>query len=161
MNLREDKHWSYGAYTGLVSARGQRTFYVITSVQTDKTCESVLEVMGELSRYVGNQPATAEELNKVILNNTLSLTGSWETAGSVLGSISQIVQYGLPDDYFRHYAQAVATLELPEVQRIANKLIDPTAMVWVVVGDRAQIETGLNALGYGDVILIDADGNKL
>jgi len=50
---------------------------------------------------------------------------------------------------------------LPEVQRIANKLIDPTAMVWVVVGDRAQIETGLNALGYGDVILIDADGNKL
>ncbi|MDA9049951.1 insulinase family protein [Pseudomonadales bacterium] len=161
MNLREDKHWSYGAYTGLVSARGQRTFYVMTSVQTDKTSESVQEVMGELSRYVGNQPATAEELDKVILNNTLSLTGRWETAGSVLGSISQIVQYGLPDDYFRHYAQAVATLELPEVQRVATKLIDPNAMVWVVVGDQAQIETGLNALGYGNVILIDADGNKL
>ena len=50
MNLREDKHLSYGAYTGLVSARGQRTFYVLSSVQTDKTSESILEVMKELNQ---------------------------------------------------------------------------------------------------------------
>ena len=159
MNLREDKHWSYGAYTGLVSARGQRTFYVLSSVQTDKTSESILEVMKELNQYVGDQPATAAELNKAVRNSTLSLSGIWETADSVLGSISQIVQYGLPDDYFRSYAGAVEAVDLLEVQRVAKKLIDPEAIIWVVVGDRAKVEPGLKALGLGDVILIDADGN--
>ena len=161
MNLREDKHWSYGAYTGLVSARGQRTFYMLTSVQTDKTSESIQEVMQEMRAYIGSNPATEEELVKTVTNNTLSLSGSWESAGAVLGSISQIVQYGLPDDYFSTYAQEMSALQLPEVQRIAAKLIDPEALVWVVVGDRSKIATGLNQLGYGDVILIDADGNRL
>jgi zinc protease len=161
MNLREDKHWSYGAYTGLVSARGQRTFYMLTSVQTDKTSESIAEVMQELRAYISNAPATAEELHKTVTNNTLSLSGTWESAGAVLGSISQIVQYGLPDDYFATYATEMAALELGEVQRIAAKLIDPDALVWVVVGDRSKIADGLNQLGYGEVILIDADGNRL
>lgn len=161
MNLREDKNWSYGAYTGLVSARGQRAFYMLTSVQTDKTSESIAEVMQELRAYISNAPATAEELHKTVTNNTLSLSGTWESAGAVLGSISQIVQYGLPDDYFATYATEMAALELGEVQRIAAKLIDPDALVWVVVGDRSKIADGLNQLGYGEVILIDADGNRL
>ena len=161
MNLREDKHWSYGAYTGLVSARGQQPFYMLTSVQTDKTSESIAEVMQELRAYISNAPATAEELHKTVTNNTLSLSGTWESAGAVLGSISQIVQYGLPDDYFATYATEMAALELGEVQRIAAKLIDPDALVWVVVGDRSKIADGLNQLGYGEVILIDADGNRL
>jgi len=96
-----------------------------------------------------------------VTNNTLSLSGTWESAGAVLGSISQIVQYGLPDDYFATYATEMAALELGEVQRIAAKLIDPDALVWVVVGDRSKIADGLNQLGYGEVILIDADGNRL
>ena len=115
--------------------------------------------MKELNQYVGDQPATAAELNKAVRNSTLSLSGIWETAGSVLGSISQIVQYGLPDDYFRSYASAVEAVDLLEVQRVAKKLIDPEAIIWVVVGDRAKVEPGLKALGLGDVILIDADGN--
>ena len=36
LNLREDKQWSYGARTGLASARGQRFFYITTGVQSDK-----------------------------------------------------------------------------------------------------------------------------
>ena len=35
MNLREDKHWSYGASSRLINARGQRPFVVIAPVQTD------------------------------------------------------------------------------------------------------------------------------
>ncbi|MCB1647169.1 MAG: insulinase family protein, partial [Pseudomonadales bacterium] len=57
MNLREDKRWSYGAYTGIVNARGQRTFYMITNVQTDKTAESIAETMKEFRNYIGDKPA--------------------------------------------------------------------------------------------------------
>ena len=161
MNLREDKHWSYGAYTGLASARGQRTFYMMTSVQTDKTSESIQEVMKEFDAYITGAPATADELDKVIKNNSLTLSGKWETAGSVMGSISQIVQYGLNDNWFNDYAANVSKITMDDVNTQAKKIIDPNALVWIVVGDRKLIEPKLNALGYGPVVLIDADGNRL
>jgi len=161
MNLREDKGWSYGAFTGLINARGQRTFYTFTSVQTDKTKESILEVMKEMRNYVGDRPPTAEELEKSVKNNSLSLAGRWETASSVLSSLSQIVQYDLPDDYFKKYPQEVAALTVQPVIKVAREIIHPESVVWVVVGDRAKIQPGLEQLGFGPVQLIDPDGNLL
>ncbi|MEX0942537.1 MAG: pitrilysin family protein [Pseudomonadales bacterium] len=161
MNLREDKGWSYGAYTGLINARGQRIHYMITSVQTDKTKEAIAEVMSEMRAFVSSDPVTAAELEKSIKNNSLSLAGRWETAGSVLGSLSQLVQYRLPDDYFKQYPGKVAALTTDQVSRVANRIIQPESLVWVVVGDRAVIEPGLAELGYGPVKLIDPDGNLL
>ncbi len=161
MNLREDKGWSYGAGTGLINARGQRTLYMITSVQTDKTTESIIEVMKEMKAFISDSPITAEELDKSIKSNSLSLSGRWETAGSVLGSLSQMVQYGLPDDYFRTYPQKVASLTVDEVNRVSGELIHPGSLVWVVVGDKEKVMPGLESLGYGPVKLIDADGNLL
>jgi zinc protease len=161
MNLREDKHWSYGARSGLLNARGQRTFYILAGVQTDKTAESIQEVLKELRGYTSDQPTTEEELFKTVKSNTLSLSGRWETAASVLGDISQLVQYGLPDDYFREYPAAVNRLKSTDIDRIASKLIDPESLVWVVVGDRAIIEAGLQELGLGAIHLIDTEGNSL
>jgi zinc protease len=159
MNLREDKHWSYGAYSGILSARGQRAFYVMASVQTDKTKESIQEAIKELNGYLSAQPPTAEEVAVKKISRTQSLAGQWETAGAVAGSISQIVQYGLEDDYYQTLAGRIDSLDQEEVNSVAEKLIKPDNMAWVVVGDRSKVEAGLNKLGYGDVILIDADGN--
>ena len=53
MNLREDKHWSYGARTLLVDAEGQRPFLVYAPVQTDKTSESMAEIMKEVTDIQG------------------------------------------------------------------------------------------------------------
>ncbi len=161
MNLREDKGWSYGAQTGLFNARGQRIFFVYSSVQTDKTRESIEEVMKELRAFVSDRPATREELAKAIASNTLSLSGRWETAGSVVGTLSEIVQYGLPDDYFDNYARNFRSLSLDRVNNVARKIIRPDAMTWVIVGDRAVIEPELEKLGYGEIHLIDADGNPV
>ena len=161
MNLREDKHWSYGARTGFVSARGQRTFVVTTSVQSDKTKESIQEVMKEINAYLSDNPASQEELDNSITRSTLTLPGRWETAGSVLGSLSQMVQYGLEDDYFDTYANKVKGLTIPQVRAAATKILQPESLVWVVVGDRQQVEAGLNELGFGKVQLMDSDGNLL
>lgn len=160
-NLREDKHWSYGARSGLLNARGQRAFYVLTSVQTDKTAESIQEVLKELRGYVSDQPTTEEELFKTVQRRTLSLSGRWETARSVLGDISQIVQYGLPDDYFTNYPAEVSRLKSTDIDQIARKLIYPESLVWIVVGDRAVIEPRLQELGLGRIHHIDTDGNML
>ena len=159
MNLREDKHWSYGAQSLFWSAKGQRPFFVYAPVQTDKTKESMVEIQAELSAIRGNRPPTPEELERVKASQTLTLPGRWETAGAIMGSISQIVQYGLPDDHFTTYASKVRALDLGQVSKAAGTVLHPDKVVWVVVGDREKIEAGIRELGFGRVQLIDADGN--
>src|SRR5258705_664427 len=75
MNLREDKHWSYGARSLLWAARGQRPFITLAPVQTDKTKESLTEMTKEFRGILGDKPLTAEELAKIQANEQLTLRG--------------------------------------------------------------------------------------
>ncbi|MBA4148181.1 MAG: insulinase family protein [Verrucomicrobia bacterium] len=161
MNLREDKHWSYGARSSLVPARAQRPFLVVAPVQTDKTKESIIEINKELRGILGQQPITSEEVNKAQQNQTLKLPGTWETISRVESSVAEIVRFGLPDKYFETYADKVLALDQAALQKSAAKVIQPDQLTWVVVGDRAKVESGLRELGFGEIRLIDADGNIL
>ncbi|MFK8052326.1 MAG: M16 family metallopeptidase [Woeseiaceae bacterium] len=159
MNLREDKGWSYGSYSFIVDAAAQRPFLISAPVQTDKTAESIAELRKELRNYLGDMPASEEELSRVRDGNTLSLPGRWETIGSVSGSIGEIVRFGLPDDYWDQYADATRAMDLATVNAQAGKVIKPDNTIWVVIGDLEKIGAGLEALGIGDIRLIDTDGN--
>ncbi len=161
MNLREDKHWSYGARTTLAAARGQRPFFVMAPVQTDKTSESILEIQKELRGIVGERPITPEELAKARKDRILRLLGAWETSAQVVNAISDIVRFQLPDDYFATYPKRAEALQLADVTRAAERVIDLPQQVWVVVGDRSRIEPGLRELGFTEIRPIDADGNVL
>jgi len=161
MNLREDKHWSYGARTILVDARGQRPFFAMAPVQTDKTKESMIEIEKELTDIIGPRPVTREELEKVKKNIVLKLPGNWETNNSVLNSLEEIVVYNLPDDYYDIYPQKVKSVSLQEVRNVASRLIHPKSLVWVIVGDRQKIEAGIRELNFGEIQYIDADGNPV
>ncbi len=158
MNLREDKHWSYGARSGLRDAKGPRAFVVSAPVQTDKTKESLLELQKELAELIGARPGTEAELDQVKAHQTLSLSGRWETSSAVLGSLAEIVQYGLPDDHWSTYPEKVRALSTDEVNAAAKRIVDPARCVWIVVGDREKIEQGVRDAGIGEVIVIDADG---
>ncbi len=161
MNLREDKNWSYGAFTQLVSARGQRPFMALAPVQTDKTSEAMAELKREIEEIREARPATSDEIAKVKDRRTLSLPGRWETAAAVLGSIVEIVQFGLPDDYWDSYADAVRGLSEAEIHQAAVDVVNPDGLMWVVVGDRARIEAGIRDLDIGRIVPLDADGNVL
>jgi len=160
MNIREDKHWSYGASSFLWPAKGQRPFMTFTQVQSDKTKETIQEIYKELSSYCGKKPATQEEVQKTQNNQLLQIPGSYETMGAVTGAINDIVRYGLKDNYYQDFAAKMKALQTKEVQEIAVKVIKPDQLVWVVVGDRAQIEPSLKELGY-EIKLIDGDGNLI
>ncbi|MCP5061498.1 MAG: insulinase family protein, partial [Ignavibacteriae bacterium] len=160
MNLREDKHWSYGSRSMLLGARGQRPFLVYALVQTDKTKESVQEVVKELNGILTDKPATEEELKKIKLNKTLRMPGSWETANAIAGSLGEMVRYGYPKDYYDTYGSKITSLSLEEINNAAKKVINPNKIDWVVVGDKEKVEAGLNQLGL-EVKLIDVDGNVI
>ncbi len=159
MNIREDKHWSYGAQSAIPGARGPRPFLVLAPVQADKTKETMVEIKGELEGILGKKPITEDEYANAKNSIVLGLPGQWETMGAVLGSLEEMVQYGLPDDYFRKYPGLVQKLTIADLNRAAAKTIHPESVIWIVVGDRAQIEPKIRELGYKEVYIIDADGN--
>jgi zinc protease len=161
MNLREEKHWSYGATSLLWAARGQRPFLAVAPVQTDKTKESLEEMNNEFRGILGEHPVTAEELARVQANETLSLPGSFETLNALGQSIIDIVQFGLPEDYYETYAGKVRALKTSDVEDGAKAIVHPDHLIWVVVGDRAKIEAGIKELGLGEIRLLDADGKPI
>jgi zinc protease len=158
MNLREDKHWSYGARTVLRDARSQRPFYAFAPVQTDKTKESLVEMNKEFRGITGDHPVTVEELTKIQANETLKLPGSRETLDSLGQSIIDLVQFGLPDDYYETYAGKVRALKTGDVNDAAKEVVRPDNLIWIVVGDRAKIEAGVRELNLGEFRLMDANG---
>jgi zinc protease len=158
MNLREDKHWSYGARTVLRDARSQRPFYAIAPVQTDKTKESLVEMNKEFRGIVGDHPVGADELARIQANETLKLPGSRETLEELGQSIVDLVQFGLPDDYYETYAGKVRALKTSDVNAAATEVVRPDNLIWIVVGDRAKIEAGVRELNLGEFRLMDTDG---
>ena len=157
MNLREDKHWAYGALTMLVSARGQRPFLAYAPVQTDKTKESMTEIGKELGGILADRPATDAELARVKASETLRLPGSRETMDRVMNSVEDLVEYNLPEDYYQTYAGKVRTLTLADIQKSAREVVHPDHLIWVVVGDRAKIEAGIRELGLGEVRVLNPE----
>ncbi len=161
MNLREGKHWAYGAYSSLVDALHQRPFLLYAPVQTDKTAESVAELRAELTRFVGEQPATAQEIARVKQSDVRELPGRFETAAAVAGAISSMLTYSRPDDYIRTLKARIEAQSDDAVRAAASAHLHPEALTWVVVGDLAKIEAPLRALNIGEVAVIDADGKPV
>ena len=159
MNLREDKHWSYGAGGFVIGSKEERPFIVYAPVQTDKTAESVTEIRKEIAEFTSTRPATKEELDKVKTNQVLKLPGQWETNSSVNSSVRNLVRYNLPDDYYQKYDQNVRSLSVDDIRKVSNQVVQPDKVNWFMVGDRAEIIEKLDELGFDNIIEIDADGN--
>ena len=161
MNLREDKHWSYGASSSLGGALGQRRWMVSAPVQIDRTGDAVAEIQREVGDFAsGRRPPSEAEVERVKAIQTLSLPGAYETAWAVMGAIGGIVRYDRPDD---HVVRRKAEVEAATPGQLAEAAgaIRPGALTWVVVGDLARTEVELRALELGPVQVIDADGNPV
>ncbi len=161
MNLREDKHWAYGAYSFTQEALGQRPYLLYAPVQTDKTAESAAELLKEVKAVTGERPLTSEEIAKIKVNDVRSLPGSYETAGSVLGALTQNALYHRPDDYITTLKQRTEAQTDANVRAAAGEIIKPDGLTWVIVGDLSKIEAPVRALKLGAISVVDADGKTV
>jgi zinc protease len=157
MNLRENKHWTYGASTFMRDARGQRPFMCYAPVQTDKTKDAIAEIIAEMRGIQSMNPVTADELVKAQKSETLELPGSWETNGAVANTIVELLQFGLADDYYDTFPAKVNSLTTAEITTAAQNVLHPDQLVWVVVGDKSKIEQGLKDLNLGEVKTMEAE----
>ncbi|HUS23408.1 MAG TPA: pitrilysin family protein [Candidatus Binatia bacterium] len=161
MNLREDKHWSYGAHSGLPGAVGQRPFLINAPVQTDRTAESLKEIAREIADFTAARPPTADEIARIKAKDVRQLPGRFETGAAVMGALAGIVLYERPDDYVQTLKARTEAQTEDAVRRAAKEVVLPQQLTWVIIGDLAKIETGVRALRLGEVRVLDADGRPV
>ncbi len=157
MNLREDKHWAYGAGSALIGARGQRPFIVYSRIQADKTVAAMQEIRRELAELKTSHPIRADELAAVVKQETLSLPGRNETLGQLAGSISHLLNLGLADDYYSQLVRQMNAMSLNQAQAGARALVQPQALTWIVIGDLAPHRQAIGELGWGAVSELKAE----
>jgi zinc protease len=138
MNLREDKGYTYGAYSNLDARRSAGTFRATAEVRTAVTGDSLKEFFYELDR-IRQEPVTDKE----IADAKSYLTGVFpirlETQEGLTDQLVQIKMLNLPDDYLQTYRDRVQAVTIEEIQLVAAKYVRPDEAALVVVGDGSSV----------------------
>lgn len=138
MNLREEKGYTYGAYSSLDARRTAGTFRATAEVRTPVTGDSLKEFFYELER-IGNEPVSEKE----IADAKSYLTGVFplrlETQEGLVDQLVQIKMFGLPENYLEIYRNRIQAVTIPQVQEVARKYVRPDEAAIVIVGDGAQL----------------------
>jgi zinc protease len=161
MNLREDKHWTYGARSVIPDARGQRPLLLYASVERAKTAPAIQEILKEMNGLRGVKPITPLELSRAQQNLTLSLPGENETAAQVSASYEHLQIYHLPQDYYTRFVEDVQQLKVSDVRQEAHALLNPQQLTWVIIGDLSRIGAQVRSLNLGPVQVLDAEGRPV
>ena len=160
-NLREDKHWSYGAFSSLQEARDPQVYLAYANVEEPHTADSAREMRKELVEILGPRPLSAAEIEAAKQAQVRALPGNFESVGEVSAAVGHLIEFGLPEDYWNRYVPKVEALEPAQLKASAAKLVKPEQLTWIVVGDLSKIEAPVRALKLGEVRVLDSDGKQL
>ena len=153
MNLREDKGYTYGAYSGFSARRSGGSFSARASVKTDVTDSSIVEFLYELRR-IRSEHVTLEELEHAKKSIVQRLPSTFETPSQIAGIIGSQLLNDLPDDYYSTYGEKIQAVTMQDVMVTAQKLIDPEHMTLVISGDIAQVKEAIESLNEGNVNIV-------
>ncbi len=159
LNLREDKGYTYGARTGFEGGLDPGAFTASAGVKTDVTKESVVEFMKELAKI--RDGVTDEELAFTKESMRQSALRQYESTMALAMMLDSIGKYGYPDDYAARRLAELAGMSSSALKDLAQRYVNPGAMVLLVVGDKAKIGRGLSELGYGEPIELDVEGKPM
>jgi predicted Zn-dependent peptidase len=149
-HLREEKGYTYGMSARPEARKLGGTGVVGGSVKADQTGEALKALMAELAE-IREHPVTAEELRTAVDGIVLGLPSDFATAGAIAGKLAEAVVYGLPDDYWPRYAEAVRKVTAEDVQRVARAWLDTSHLTAVMVCDTAVVRPQLGGLPLGPV----------
>jgi zinc protease len=138
MNLREEKGYTYGAYTNLDARRTAGSFRATAEVRTPVTGDSLKEFFYELNRI-----RTDLVSEKEISDAKSYLTGVFpirlETQEGLTDQLVQIKMLNLPNDYLQQYRDRVQAVTVSQIQEVAMKYVKPDEAAVIVVGDGAEV----------------------
>ncbi|UVO51598.1 insulinase family protein [Sphingomonas sp. SUN019] len=147
MDLRETKHWSYGAYGSFYRNAFGAPYVINAPVQADKTGASIAAIRQDVKDFVTAKPLTQAEFDRTITGATRSLSGDFETSGDVLGAMQRNDLYQRADDYYATITQKYRALTRDQLDAAARATFAPDRFVWVVVGDAKTVRPQLDSIG--------------
>ncbi len=158
MTLREQKSWTYGAYSGYTRRKGIGSFSATTEVRTEVTDSALRELLSQLER-IGAEAVPLAELD----DSKGAITGSYplsiESADQVASAVANARLYGLPADYVQTYRVRIGAVTAAQAQAVARATIRPRAAVILVVGDGAKIYDRIKDIA--PVSIVDPEGKPL
>ena len=158
MNLREEKGYTYGAYTRLETKKLAGDFEATAEVRTAVTGDSLKEFFYELGR-IRDEKVGHEEL----LAAKNFLTGVFPLRAATQEGLTNLIVnqhlYGLPEDYLQTYRSNVNAVTADDVQRSAVKYVRPDEMAIIIVGDADEVLPQTKE--YAETVeIFDTDGNR-
>ena len=150
--LREEKGYTYGAFSSFKGTKIKGPFNVSTSVRSSATLES-LEIIRDIMKEYrsGISEDDLEFTKNAILKSN---TRKFETISNLMDMLWMIDYYGKPVDYIRNNEKVIKDMTLEHHQKLAEKYIHPDKMIYLVVGDAETQMEQLKSLGFGDPILL-------
>jgi predicted Zn-dependent peptidase len=158
LNLREDKGWTYGAYSAISATQFRGDWVARAEVRTDVTEGAVRETLQELATTRDSlMPAVALQDKKRLLVAGFAL--SLESPATILNNHVQRWLYRLPANYWDTYTERILAVTAEGLQSAARKYLDPSRLQIVVVGDGKQIGEAMKK--FGPVETYDTEGKKI
>jgi len=151
--LREEKGYTYGARTFFSGGKNFGTFQASSSVRTTATEESVQIFKNEIEKY--REGISDEDLQFTKDALIKSNARGFETLGALLSMLTNISAYDLPFDYVKQEEEFIKSLTPEQHKELAQRLLDPDHMYYIVVGDAETQLSALKNIGLGDPVLFN------
>jgi zinc protease len=157
MNLREEKGYTYGAYSSIDARRLAGSFEATSEVRSAVTGDSLKEFFYELNR-IRDEKVSEAELNdaKNFLTGVFPIRA--ETQEGLTNLIVSQKLYNLPEDYLQTYRDKINEITLEDVERVAKKYITPEKVAVVIVGDAENILEQVKNYAH-TIEIFDTEGN--
>lgn len=159
-NLREDKAYTYGAYSSLNSNRLVGNFNASTSVRNEVTDSAVQQIMLEIAQ-IGSAPVSTEEIDRAKSKLNGSFGRALESPQRIASYALSTIRFGLPRDFYPTYLKKVAATDKADLQQTAQRLIATGKTNIVVVGDKAVAEKLARFATDGKVNYFDENGQPV
>lgn len=153
-NLREKHGWTYGAYSAFDYLKLAGAFEATAETRNEVTAPAIAETLKEIAR-LRDEPVPEKELELQRQYNVGNYLLSLENAGRVAQRVQDIDLYGLPPDFYKHYAKRMSAATPESTQELAKKYLHPDQAQIIVVGEAKEIKPELEK--FGKVFVYDTD----
>ena len=158
MHLREDKGYTYGAYSNFSATRVVGPWSASTDVRSEVTDPALTDLLDEI-RQMRDTPVPAQELADAKKALIAGFALSLESPNAILQNYQDRYIYKLPADYWDTYPARIEAISAADIQRVARKYWSTDRLQIVAVGEADKVEPTLKKLGA--VKVYDADGNPI
>jgi len=162
LNLREEKGYSYGAFSGVRYGNVQSMLVASSPVESGATKPALGELVDELEALASwSRPITEKELSDAKAMLVRGDAQRFETLAHIAGEVVELDCYGLPLEELDRYVGGVERVTIEDLKEAAQKYIRPEHMLLLVVGDASEQEVGIRELDLGPVQRLDVEGREL